>query len=793
MQCDGDVMEKRKSWFSDASESSSLESWQRSYIQQQMDKDFWLNALNERDAGQQALRRSSTGKSKRSSAREESSAHLQVVDRRNSSKNLGDRLTSGQSNGDRRNSSKSGSLPHGSWSADSHLSGSGSWSDNSASRKGSKETRLWKGLLRADPSLYETTDRESIAKVFLELQDPVDHEILTDRVPLALEHLGYEDVDEELVGEISRTLAHDRSFLEKADFEKAVIRYRDARLDNWCREFQSLMDPDGSMSFETATALLAEKAIITVPGLLQQLLLDVNGVPSEDVTAADYVRICELVQYRGGFSNREVEEARHLFVRYDANSNMTMETKELSTALRWLGYKVRSPSAASDDDRPRSPAVEALLTKAKVEAHSITFQAFLHVMRHHREAEILEFKDDFAEVAGEGGAVDLAGVVDFLHEMDFITATELLVKEIIEDVGIQGEQYPFADVYMIYRHARQSEGFRKAELEEFKEAFVNYDTNNSGAVDVVELGGVLRWLGYHVTVEMQQDLLYEVDVDKSGELDFDEFLKILRWYKEEELRQLEQAFITGDEDESGCLNANEIKSLLAGLGFFPLSTDQSALVKEQTLGKELDFRACCDMMDQLRAIARDKFRQTHGFEPDQTDEFRSEFERCDVDSNGYIAQREIVHLFEKYCPKSVEPAQARKVFTDMLSQVDEDGDGKFNFKEFLHLMRLLQDRADYDTVLEEQEAAQKAGFSRDEIKDLRKVFKICDSDASSELEVDELVKALSMVTKMSYNMKEQVKKIFQEVDTDGSHTLDFNEFLFVMRRVQDAHIYEPGK
>eukprot|EP00971_Amphidinium_carterae_P308360 6127809-Amphidinium_carterae.1 len=56
-----------------------------------------------------------------------------------------------------------------------------------------------------------------------------------------------------------------------------------------------------------------------------------------------------------------------------------------------------------------------------------------------------------------------------------------------------------------------------------------------GAVDVVELGGALRWLGYPVTVERAhhrcctaQELMYDVDVDRSGEIDFDEFLKIMR-------------------------------------------------------------------------------------------------------------------------------------------------------------------------------------------------------------------------------------------------------------------------
>eukprot|EP00403_Amphidinium_massartii_P028961 CAMPEP_0178404456 /NCGR_PEP_ID=MMETSP0689_2-20121128/17895_1 /TAXON_ID=160604 /ORGANISM="Amphidinium massartii, Strain CS-259" /LENGTH=955 /DNA_ID=CAMNT_0020025445 /DNA_START=98 /DNA_END=2961 /DNA_ORIENTATION=+ len=780
---------------SNTSEASSLEGWQRAYIQQQIDQNFWKNTPTYPDSESPSPSASPVRKRGFSQAafnvkvtEEETEADLKAEEQRANEEAARSPVGS-MSLKELRMSSKSGSLASksgsvalASLSPRSHASTREFSGSMSARRKPSKEQRLWRAILPFDPSLHETLDPDLLSAVFLELQDPVDHLLLCEWVPKAMTKLGYEDIDLAWVEEITTALVADCSFLEQVDFELTMQRYRDRRLNTLCQEFKSYWDEASqTMSFESVVLLLAEQDIITVRGMVQELLKEINGTASKVVTPQDYVRIRELVQYRGGFTTKEVDEARALFNRYDANRNGSMDTKELETALKWLGFSVQSDA---EREKPRSTEVSALLEKAKVTSDSITFKDFLHVMRRHREAEIISAKDDFTEKFGEAGEVDVDGAVKFIHHLGYSTACQALVEEICDDVGIayKGGLY-FCDVYMIYHEARMTEGFMKGEIDEFKSAFETYDTNHSGAVDVVELGGVLRWLGYHVTVEMQQDLLDDVDIDKSGELDFDEFLKILRWYREEELRQLEQAFATGDEDGNGRLDSNEVSCLLACLGFFPLSPDQAILVEQITKETQVDFRECSDMIDKLRLIARDHFRNTHGFEGEELATLRKEFEACDKDGNGYIAQREIVFLFEKYCPATVPPQQARKVFTDMLSQVDEDGDGRFDIGEFLHLMRLLQDRADYDLVLEEQEAATKAGFSREETKDMRKIFKLCDSDASRALEVDELLKALTSVVKMSFSMKEQVKKIFKEVDTDGSRSLDFSEFLLVMRRV----------
>ena len=61
-------------------------------------------------------------------------------------------------------------------------------------------------------------------------------------------------------------------------------------------------------------------------------------------------------------------------------------------------------------------------------------------------------------------------------------------------------------------------------IKEFKEAFEMFDADQSGTIDVGELGTVLTQLGQNISQAELEEMIKEVDEDESGEIDFDEFL-----------------------------------------------------------------------------------------------------------------------------------------------------------------------------------------------------------------------------------------------------------------------------
>lgn len=64
-------------------------------------------------------------------------------------------------------------------------------------------------------------------------------------------------------------------------------------------------------------------------------------------------------------------------------------------------------------------------------------------------------------------------------------------------------------------------------LEETREAFMLFDKDNNGTIDVSELGAVMRSLNMSPTESELKDMINEVDGNGNGSIEFDEFVAML--------------------------------------------------------------------------------------------------------------------------------------------------------------------------------------------------------------------------------------------------------------------------
>ncbi len=62
------------------------------------------------------------------------------------------------------------------------------------------------------------------------------------------------------------------------------------------------------------------------------------------------------------------------------------------------------------------------------------------------------------------------------------------------------------------------------EIENYKEAFLEYDKDGSGNISIAELGTVMRTLGENPTEDELQDLINKFDEDGNNCIEFTEFL-----------------------------------------------------------------------------------------------------------------------------------------------------------------------------------------------------------------------------------------------------------------------------
>jgi len=110
-----------------------------------------------------------------------------------------------------------------------------------------------------------------------------------------------------------------------------------------------------------------------------------------------------------------------------------------------------------------------------------------------------------------------------------------------------------------------------ADLDRFRAIFKLFDKNNDDKITADELGTVLRTMNQNPTEKDIQDILKEADVDKSGAIEWNEFITIIpkklkQIQKEEEEKELRAAFKVFDADNSGNISVEELRKAMETYG-----------------------------------------------------------------------------------------------------------------------------------------------------------------------------------------------------------------------------------
>jgi len=116
-------------------------------------------------------------------------------------------------------------------------------------------------------------------------------------------------------------------------------------------------------------------------------------------------------------------------------------------------------------------------------------------------------------------------------------------------------------------------------------AFQHLDHDQSGKIDIWELKQLLEAMGMRPTEEEMFQIMSEVDVNMTGQIDFSDFLTIISTQKErcenmDDGSDLVAAYVAcgGDADRGGCVDANVLIKIIKE--DFGLSVDMEALIRE---------------------------------------------------------------------------------------------------------------------------------------------------------------------------------------------------------------------
>lgn len=140
---------------------------------------------------------------------------------------------------------------------------------------------------------------------------------------------------------------------------------------------------------------------------------------------------------------------------------------------------------------------------------------------------------------------------------------------------------------------------------------------------------------------------------------------------------------------------------------------------------------------------------------DELETFRQSFAMFDKDGSGWISAEELKVMLTKF---GDEPTD--KEMKAILERIDQNGDGRITFDEFVVVHKDRLGSGEYDETEE----------------DMMNAFKMLDTDGSGFIEVAELREVLRAQGVDLDDLDESAASMLAEADEDGDGKIDFKEF-----------------
>ncbi|KAJ1520198.1 hypothetical protein ONE63_004409 [Megalurothrips usitatus] len=268
-----------------------------------------------------------------------------------------------------------------------------------------------------------------------------------------------------------------------------------------------------------------------------------------------------------------------------------------------------------------------------------------------------------------------------------------------------------------------------------RKAFDSFDKEKKGCIHTDMVGSILELFGHKLSGKVLRDVINEVDVDGSGELEFDEFCILAARFlieedKEKIKGELREAFLLYDREGNGYITVDHLREILW----------------------ELDNTITPADMDQIIDEIDADDSGTVDFEV-----LRKAFDSFDTEKKGCIGTDMVAPILEMFGQKV-----SGNALKEVIAEADADGSGELEFEEFANLAAKF--------MVEED-----TSMMRDE---LRQAFLLFDREGNGYITTEQLREILWELDNTI--TPADMDQIIDEIDADDSGTVDFEEFMAVM-------------
>lgn len=355
-----------------------------------------------------------------------------------------------------------------------------------------------------------------------------------------------------------------------------------------------------------------------------------------------------------------------------------------------------------------------------------------------------------------------------------MTHAQLLTLIMPKPIGLS-ELFLFLEVY------RRREGMDRTQIIELESAFHKYDREGQGEMNVMDVGKVLRWLGYAVSFDVQQRLVKEVDVDQSGSLDIAEMRKLARIFREKELLSWTETFKKRDKAKTGVMNVDACIHTLRAIGI------------QATPVEVAEIRAM------RRPISAAPKTSHSSLDSSSSSGMGSS---SDEDDDPKKKRKKAAKKKKEGSKDTVSSAMTSSDSSSSSSDSDSDSDSKSKASSSsdedgskdMAPPREGIDLVDFQLICSKLVAKARdafrgnAGYTVKEVEKMRESFQKYDEDGSGDIDNQEIAKLMADLfpdAASNPTRRGELSKILAEVDENGDGSLDFPDFLRLMRQFDD--------